>query len=109
MERDPYNNADIPGIYRQEQIYERSDISESWAESPRQEQYQKIQPASPIPRMPKEEAQFLVRRLKQGLLISSIVGFGAMSWLVTFRQIAASLPQPPVQQLQQFGPSDSSG
>jgi len=89
---------------RQEQVYERSDFSESWDESPRQEQYQKIQPA----RMPREEVQSLVRRLKQGLLISSIVGFGAMSWLVTFRQVAASFPQTPTQQFQQSVPSDSS-
>jgi hypothetical protein len=117
MERDPYidsyDNNDMPWASRQEQYQiwaesPRQEQYQTWAESPQQTHYQKIQPVPAISHMSKEESQVLIRRLKQGLLISSIIGFGTLSWFATMQQAASALPQPPIQ-LQQFGPSNSNG
>ncbi len=92
MERDPYNE-DISWLQQQEQgryqeqimyqdpgHYEQpSELPTPWSESPQQERYQRIQP---IPRMPEGERQALIDGLKKGLLLSSLIGFGAFSWLV---------------------------
>jgi hypothetical protein len=93
---------------RQEQSAEyRSDEPAYWDEPQPLEKYQKIQPP---PHMPKAQAQALVRSLKNSLLIASVVGFGAFSWLIA-GQLATSSAQNSFDpsHSQPAGPSDDQG
>lgn len=95
METNPYEyDRTIPWIPQQNQLYEGRYVTDraSQQRSPvlqdqRPQQRRVDQKPKPPERMPKARALALARTLKKGLVIASLLSFGAFSGLVAYHQV----------------------
>jgi hypothetical protein len=98
METNPYEyDRTIPWIPQQNQLYEGRYVTDraSQQRSPvlqdqRPQQRRVDQKPKPPERMPKARALALARTLKKGLVIASLVSFGAFSGLVAYHQVGTT-------------------
>ncbi len=98
METNPYEyDRTIPWIPQQNQPYEGRYVTDraSQQRSPdlqnqRPQQRSVDQKPKPPERMPKARALALARTLKKGLVIASLVSFGAFSGLVAYHQVGTT-------------------
>jgi hypothetical protein len=98
METNPYEyDRTIPWIPQQNQLYEGRYVTDraSQQRSPvlqdqRPQQRSVDQKPKPPERMPKARALALARTLKKGLVIASLLSFGAFSGLVAYHQVGTT-------------------
>ena len=98
METNPYEyDRTIPWIPQQNQLYEGGYVTDRAGQqrSPdlqnqRPQQRRVDQKPKPPERMPKARALALARALKKGLVIASLVSFGAFSGLVAYHQVGTT-------------------
>jgi len=98
METNPYEyDRTIPWIPQQNQLYEGRYVTDraSQQRSPdlqdqRPQQRRVDRKPKPPERMPKAGALALARTLKKGLVIASLLSFGAFSGLVAYHQVGTT-------------------
>jgi hypothetical protein len=98
METNPYEyDRTIPWIPQQNQLYEGRYVTERASQQrppvlqdQRPQQRRVDQKPKPPERMPKARALALARTLKKGLVIASLLSFGAFSGLVAYHQVGTT-------------------